>query len=247
MPLLIDNVMEQITPIKTNYRYSGTKIEELGSSEYTLVNLVVDVSGSVFAFKDELEKCLISVVKGCAYSPRANNLLLRLVLFNETVVEVHGYKELSFCNENDYVGVVIPGGQTALIDSAHETYSVTADYGTQLKNNKYKANAITVYITDGYDNSSSHTSCNVALEAEKLVSDEVVESHLSILVGVNVNDQVVSKKLNEFRSDAKIDQYVEIDKADSKTLAKLANFVVNSVSSQSQSLGTGQKSQALVF
>jgi hypothetical protein len=68
---------------------------------------------------------------------------------------------------------------------------------------------------------------------------------LTILVGVNVKDPSVSQYLADFRKSACFDQYVELAKADAKTLANLARFVSHSISAQSQALGTGGPSQAL--
>ena len=68
-----------------------------------------------------------------------------------------------------------------------------------------------------------------------------------IVIGVNVQDQAVSGYLKQFHKDAGFTQYIEIDKADAKTLARLAEFVSQSISAQSQALGSGGASPALVF
>jgi hypothetical protein len=64
---------------------------------------------------------------------------------------------------------------------------------------------------------------------------------------VNVNDVSVSRYLKSFHVDAGFTQYVELDNADTKTHARLAEFVSQSISAQSQALGTGGASQPLVF
>ena len=75
-----------------------------------------------------------------------------------------------------------------------------------------------------------------------------MESILTILVGVGVGSySEVQKALDEFKNEAGITQYVEIADANSSTLAKLAKFVSQSISAQSQALGTGGPSQALQF
>jgi len=67
-----------------------------------------------------------------------------------------------------------------------------------------------------------------------------MESMVSILVGVGTNQYAsVSQALDSFRNDAKLTQFVEVEDASAKTLAKLAEFVSKSISAQSQSLGTG--------
>ena len=70
---------------------------------------------------------------------------------------------------------------------------------------------------------------------------------MSVLIGVSVQDPEVSRYLKKFHVDAGFTQYVELDQADAKTLARLAKFVSQSISAQSQALGTGGGSQQLVF
>ena len=57
----------------------------------------------------------------------------------------------------------------------------------------------------------------------------------------------VKRALEKFKNDAKLSQFVDIGNATEGKLAKLANFVSESVSSQSQALGTGAPSQTLNF
>ena len=79
------------------------------------------------------------------------------------------------------------------------------------------------------------------------VGSVALESVVSILIGVNVGDSQVSAYLKRFHSDAGFTQYIEIEKADAKTLARLAEFVSQSISAQSQALGKGGGSHQLVF
>ena len=75
-----------------------------------------------------------------------------------------------------------------------------------------------------------------------------MESIMTILVGVlDPGDTYVSKALDAFKNDANLSQYIEIDNTDDKAFAKLANFVSQSISSQSQALGSGCMSQPLTF
>jgi hypothetical protein len=77
------------------FEFSGVRPEKLGATEYTLVTVVVDETGSVSAFADELLRCVRAIVEACASSPRADNLLLRLVTFNDRVAEIHGFRPLT--------------------------------------------------------------------------------------------------------------------------------------------------------
>ncbi len=247
MPLLIDNNLAQAALPASHFGYSAERLENLGAAEYTLVTIACDASGSVAPFQKQLEKTLQSIVQACQRSPRADNLLLRLVEFDQHLREPHGFKLLERCNAADYDGVLHIGGATALYDAAENAVRATTDYAQQLAAGDFSANAIVFVLTDGMDNASTLTPRLVKEALSRAVSEEALESVVSVLIGVNVQDRTVGGYLQDFRTDVGFTQYVEMDRADAKTLARLAEFVSRSISAQSQSLGTGGPSQALTF
>ena len=248
MPLLTTtNDLRQAALPTSGYGYSATRLDDLGAAEYTLVSIVCDASGSVGAFQGELERTLKSIVQACRLSPRADNLLLRLVAFDDRLSELHGFKLLERCNLADYDGVLRTGGTTALYDAAENAVSATTDYARQLGASDFAANALVFVLTDGMDNASSLTARSVKEALGKAVAEEALESFLSVLIGVNVSDQAVGGYLQDFKTDVGFTQYVEIANADAKTLSKLADFVSRSISAQSKSLGAGGGSASLTF
>ena len=60
MPILTDNQTHSVAG--SSYGFSGKRIEALGASEYTLVVLAADTSGSVSQFIPDIEKCIQQVV-----------------------------------------------------------------------------------------------------------------------------------------------------------------------------------------
>ena len=247
MPILNDTTLDQITLPNSHYGYSATRLDELGATEYTVVTIACDVSGSTAAFIFDMESAITQIVQACKFSPRADNLLLRLVAFDDTLSELHGFKLLENCNLADYGGVLRAGGSTALYDAAENAVSSTIDYGRQLLAGDFSANAILFVVTDGMDNASRLPAGKVKEALAKAVTSEALESMVSVLIGVNVQDPQAAGFLRQFQRDAGFTQYVELDKADAKTLARLAEFVSRSISAQSQALGTGGQSQPLVF
>jgi len=224
-----------------NYQYSGTKIEDLGASEYTLVTIAVDVSGSVETFKDSLTKCLKSVVDSCKYSPRAENLMIRLVLFNNTVEEIHGFKLLQNINLSDYDVIIKPGGMTALYDASANSIASLVDYAKNLNSNNYDVNGLIVIITDGYDNSSTSTKNTVKNALLSVKQNEIFTTTpglLTILVGVyepnNPMGDVISV-LEQYKDEVGFNEFTTIDTT-AKSFAKLGMFISKSISSQSQRL-----------
>ncbi len=247
MPILNDASLDQVTLPNSHYGYSATRLEELGATEYTVVTVACDVSGSTADFIFDMEAAVTRVVEACKSSPRADNLLLRLVAFDDTLSEVHGFKLLENCNLADYGGVLRAGGSTALYDAAENAVASTVAYGRRLLAGDFSANAILFVITDGMDNASRLPAGKVKEALARAVRSEALESVVSVLIGVNVQDAQVSRALRQFQGDAGFTQYVELDKADAQTLARLAEFVSRSVGAQSQALGTGWSSQSLVF
>jgi uncharacterized protein YegL len=219
----------------------------LGATEYTVATIACDVSGSTAAFAFDMESAITRIVQACKSSPRADNLLLRLLAFDDTLTELHGFKLLENCNLADYGGILHPGGSTALYDAAENAVSSTISYGRKLLAGDFSANAILFVITDGMDNASRLSAKKVKEALAGAVTSEALESVISVLIGVNVQDPEASRYLRQFHVEAGFTQYVELDKADARTLARLAEFVSQSIGAQSRSLGTGGGSQSLVF
>lgn len=249
MPVLNSNNMQDHKIGGSNYGFSAKRIDDLGASEYTLVVLAVDVSGSVWGFDKEIESAVKQVVQSCRHSPRADNLMLRVLLFNDRLTEFHGFKPLSECNVDDYTGSIQPGGGTALYDACHNVVESASRYGRDLAKQHYEANGIVFVITDGLENGNSTLTVNSVKQAlDGAITDEDLESMRAVLIGVNVDPQSgTSTHLDNFSQQAGFDQYVASGNASASTLAKLADFVSKSISAQSQALGTGGPSQSLTF
>lgn len=236
----------------TNFGFSGVSVDNLGADEYTLVGICVDRSGTTSGFQDDMEKCVQEIVKACALSDRADNLMIRYTTFDDKLDEVHGYKLLPQCNLDDYLGTLVPGGRTALYDSVIDMFDSIAKYGEELQKNDYDVNAAVFIITDGLNNASAYGLQEVKNSQKRIVSGEYVESMLSVLIGINVDPNNIQgsdigRELQRLKDDAELSQFVAIQDTSKKTLAKLANFVSRSISSQSKSLGSKAPSQSLQF
>ena len=85
MPILNDTSLDQVTLPNSHYGYSATRLDELGATEYTVVTIACDVSGSTAAFIFDMEAAITRIVQACKSSPRADNLLLRLVAFDDAL------------------------------------------------------------------------------------------------------------------------------------------------------------------
>ena len=247
MPRLMggDDGMQQ-HKLAGNFTFSGKRLTALGASEYTLATIAVDETGSTVGFKDELRKMLETAVNACKKSPRSDNLLLRVVYFSSSypngVKEVHGFKPLAEIDVSKYPDLD-PGGWTPLCDAVYSAVGAMNKYGEELAEQDFDANGIGFVITDGGENSSVATMNMVKEELSTSVTGEKLESMVTVLIGINTTVDSVKRALAKFQKDAGMTQYIDAGEATPGKLAKLAQFIDQSISSQSQALGTGGPSQ----
>lgn len=229
-----------------NFQFSGARPDKLGSPEYTLATMVTDITGSVRPYAADLLAMKQAIVQACAKSPRRNFLMLRDVEFNTNigVDERHGFAELRMIDPAQYTKPD-PRGMTNLYDAAYQAVAATNEYAKMLADQDFMVNAVIFQITDGDDTDSIQTPASVAKELMRGVQNEWLESIVFVLIGIN--DGQFHAKLEQYKVDAGMAQYVPVGEVTPQKLAKLADFVSRSISSQSQSLGTGGPSQALVF
>lgn len=240
MPKLLDQSNDMETtgiPGLAGYNFSAVKIDNLGASEYTLVTILCDVSGSVGSFLDLLRTTMKTTVAACRKSPKANNILLRTVLFGSTVQELHGFKPLSEIDDTIYDSISTMG-MTALHDAAATGIASMTAFARKLVDQDYGVNGILYILSDGGDNASTFPASVVADKAAEAVNGEVLESFTSVLVGVNARD--CSQLLQDFQAKAGITQYLDAGDATPGNMAKLAGFISRSVSSTASAQGTGQ-------
>lgn len=247
MPIFDDDDQDSFKANGSGFNFSGVKTDNLGASEYTLVGIAADCSGSVYGFAKEIEGCLKSSLEGCQKSPRVDNLLVRALRFETNRDELHGFRPLADCHLANYDGCIQIGGATVLYDASVDLIDSLATYGKHLQSQEYTANAIAVVLTDGMDQGSKLSANEVKAAVARARQSESLESIMTILIGINVTQPTVSQYLNRFKTEAGFDQYIEAADATPKTFAKIAGFISKSVSSQSQALGSGGPSQPITF
>jgi len=234
------------------FDYTCVGIEKLGATEYTIVQIIVDRSGSVSDFRCDLEKMIGSVVDACKKSPRAMNLLIRVTTFcaepfadRVNIEEIHGFTILETIDSSKYANTINPEGTTPLFEATMEAIDTIYDYAEKLYDKEYFCNGIIFIITDG-ENNVIKTATPASIKqkiAEIKRNEKVLESLRTVLIGIN--DKECQTSLDEFHKQSGLDEYVSVGEASPNKLAKLADFVSQSVSSQSNSLGSGGPSQQI--
>ena len=229
-----------------SFKFSGIRPTSLGATEYTVVTIVVDITSSVFDFKDDLLAAVKATVQSCRNSPRADNLLIRLLTFNTVCKEVHGFRPLGDIDPAAYKPFK-PSGMTALFDATYDAVTATNRYAKLLASQDFQVNAAIYIITDGWDNRSKLGPKHIAEEVRDARREEDLESLVTVLIGVNTGESSVRQALSSFKNEAELSQYLDVGAATPQKLAKLAAFVSQSISTQSQALGSGGGAQTLAF
>ena len=247
MPRLDGADVETHTLAGSNFTFTGARIGSLGATEYTLVDIEVDMSSSVDAFRGDLIMMIETAIDACRKSPRSDNLLVRVAAFSSRypkgVSEIHGFIPLADIDPSVYQNLQ-PGGMTPLIAGCYMGIGATAAYGKALTDQDYLANGITFTITDGEENASGPITAQMVMdEIAKAKRSEYLESHVSVLIGINAAGS--ARALAHFQSSLGITQFIDAGDATKGKLAKLANFVSQSISSTSQAIGTGGPSQSI--
>lgn len=240
-----DNEVYQIPG--SNFTFQGARLTRLGATEYTLVTVAVDVTGSTQAFAKELRDMLVSAVESCKKSPRSDNLLVRVITFSTRfpngINELHGFRLLSEINAPTDYPHFNPDGFTPLFDAAYSAIGAIVEYGQELMKSDYLANGIAFLITDGQDNQSLTTPHMIRDRIAQVTTEERLESLVTVLVGVNAAQ--FRRELETFQKEACLTHYIDMGEVTPEKLAKLGGFISQSVSSQSQALGTGGPSQQI--
>jgi hypothetical protein len=224
MPRLDGSDVETHTLAGSNFRFTGARIGSLGATEYTLVDIEVDMSSSVDAFRGDLIMMIETAVDSCRKSPRSDNLLVRVAAFSSVypkgISEIHGFIPLADIDNAVYQKLK-PGGMTPLLAACYMGAGATAAYGKMLCDQDYLANGISFVITDGEENASGSISAKmVTEELAKAMKSEYLESYVSVLIGINAAGS--ARALAQFQASLGITQFIDAGDATKGKLAKLA-------------------------
>lgn len=223
-----------------HFGFSAVGLHQLGASAYTLVNIVVDDSGSTSGFSRQMEDTIDEIIRACSLSSQADNLLVRVVKFSSKVTEVHGFTLLNTLKTDEYNNILHASGMTALNDAVMNALDAVHNYGSTLGNNHYTVNSVNFVITDGVENDSTFGISQVKDKIENTRKNESLESITNILIGLgDPNDQSMQNTLSKYKTDSGMDEFVWMGAVNAKSLGKLGKLISQSISKTSSSLGQG--------
>jgi hypothetical protein len=239
MPKLLNTDDMAAAKTVSAFAFSGKRPEELDDSEYTIADIEFDVSYSMSGFEDDVKKALAEIVDSCSKNPRSENMLVRAQSFSTTLSEVHGFKPLADIDKDGYNTSVVGG--TALYDAILAGAESIDSYGAQLTQMDFMVNGIQFIVTDGEDNSSRTSLARVASRLVEIRRTEKLESLKIVLIGIG--DNSVKGYLQSIVDELKLDQFLWAGDITASKIAKIAQFISESISSSSEALGTGAPSQ----
>lgn len=242
MPLFDDTMDEKTIPGSSGFQYSGTRPENLGEDNYSLVTVATDFSYSTYEFARYLRAMLIACVEACQKNPRNRNIMLRALGFNDNVLEIHGFKPLNLIATDDYEEFN-PDGCTALYDAVFSSVGATLDYAKTLYDNEVDSvNGICFIITDGLNNRGTTTPKMIKDKIQKALKSEELSSLTTVLIQLkdpSNTDPGVEDMLRKFREEADISAFIDVNDVTPEVLAKLGRIISKSISTVSNSLQTG--------
>jgi len=245
--------MEFEIPENTAFTFSGDDPEDIKdpSDEYTLVSIAEDVSPSTSGVRQLMCDGKKIVNQACKKNPRVDKLMIHYTKFGSSIEEDHGFKPVSEIDENDYQPSMTIGGSTCLYDATYNSLAALQRYAEILDKSDIGCNGIAFVYTDGMDNASTLGPQSIVDKLEEIKMKEIMESVKIIVIGFYDSNASyaaeIKQYLEDFVHDIGLDQFVDIGSLTPAQAAKTFGFVSQSISSQSQHLGTGGPSQNLTF
>lgn len=196
--------------------------------EVILMTIAMDVSPSVRAFEKELNEAFTVFVEEMQHSHVADRLMVKVIEFNEKVVEKTGFMPIKQVDPKSFV-FRAKGDSTALVDAAMKAVQSTVDYRSHLEATGINVKTLVFVITDGAENSSSAKFADVATLLDTIDKEERnIFSFETILFGIGgdpTSYQQSQQKLH-FKHLAVVGQ-------SGKEIRKMIGFISASVSKSS--------------
>ena len=247
------DLMKVEVPENTAFNFSAMDPDDIENleDEYTQVVIAEDVSPSTSMVRDDLCEARKKIIEACRQSPRSDKIMLRSTMFGSSIIEDHGFKPINNIDETQFKPSTTIGGSTCLYDSIFDSVTSVEQYGRILDNSDIGSNAINFILTDGMENSSSIGHQTILNKIEEIRMNEILESVKIIIIGFNdpgsTYSSDVAQYLENLTKELGLDQYIDVGGMTPKQIAKLVGFISQSISAQSQALGTGGASQNLTF
>lgn len=222
----------------TGYHFTAILPENIKTDAICLASVLIDTSSSMDGEEQNLERCFEQAIQACDKAPNRDGIFIRITSFASTVKELRPFIPPSPTPLKIHIG-----GMTALGRGILDSLRSTTQYAKVLSQGDYRCNAILIILTDGEETVDKPEQAvdMVQKELQTIRTEETLDSVLIILVGFRPSVGVM--KTQQDFANAIGARYIPLQDVNPQKLAKLANFVSQSISSQSKQIGTGQVTQ----
>jgi uncharacterized protein YegL len=220
-----------------NVQITNFDPSNVATDDVILVTFVIDKSGSVGSFVNDLNDVLNQFVDEIGKSHVSDKVLVQTILFNGDIEVVHGFKPITEVAKFD----INTRGTTALFDATRFALENAINYKTDLSNQGLTAKSLVFILTDGEDNASSKTK---PIQIRKIINDiytnESFSNEFTVMAFGLGNDADFTKIFLEMGIKQELIAKVGVD---AKSLRGMIGFISSSVSSS----GSGSVPTSVTF
>ncbi|HID51708.1 MAG TPA: hypothetical protein EYP41_06700 [Anaerolineae bacterium] len=150
-----------------------TPLDQLTSNDVTLAMNIIDMSGSMYSYANDLIRAYNQdYLAAMRHSPAADDILVSTILFHDDVQTLHGYVPLADAPPLDNK-TYNPDNATALYDAVAAGMTNMVLYAQQLRQSGVSARGVVMVYTDGEDNASRQRAQDVRRAAQDLLRQEI--------------------------------------------------------------------------
>lgn len=150
----------------------GTAVDDIPTTEVTLVVPVLDMSGSMTPVTKAVIDGYNTMLQAMRDSKQAESILVSTWVFNNQPQLLYGYTPVSqvpHLTNHDYR----PDWMTALYDATLDAFTGLVGYGQQLRDSGIYTKCVVVVFSDGADNRSQHSPFDVKTVSADLLQQEI--------------------------------------------------------------------------
>lgn len=158
----------------------GTPAADVNASEVTLFNILVDNTGSLSPYTQEVIDGVNLCLDALTGSKQKDSIFISVRYYDSILNAFCALEDADHLDNHNYRASL---GRTPLFDGALELLGVTAAKTQEFAGNGVPVRSVSVIVTDGADNASKHKAADVAQVVKDLLR---AETH--IIAGMGIDD-----------------------------------------------------------
>jgi uncharacterized protein YegL len=208
----------------SNVQFTNFDPTNVATDDVILVTFVIDKSGSVGSFVNDLNKVLNEFVDEISKSHVSDKVLVQTLLFNGKVEVVHGFKPITEVDKFN----INTTGYTALYDATKFALANAWNYKNDLTQQGLTAKSLVFVLTDGDDNASKSKPAEVKAIIDGFYTNESFANEFTIMA-FGLGDEADFNKI--FLGMGIRQELIAKVGVDAKSLRSMIGFISSSVSS----------------